>query len=125
MVLILALDGVAGIAALPRTVKVAAEVPAPGPLAQIAADRALIPELRTGSRPCGLRQRRVLLSHGRVPGHFTERGQCSDPESTGRNRRDAPQRLEPAQADEARGFEHVVPEAPEQIGAAGVHPRAG
>ena len=50
VVLVLAAHRVAELAALPQAVEVAAEVPAARPLAQVAADGALVAELRA-ARP--------------------------------------------------------------------------
>ena len=111
---------------LRSAVEVAAEVPAARPLADVAADRPLVAELRAGGRGRRLGERRVALGDVRVRGDLGERGQRADAQRRRRRARLMPRSSAmPREAHQRVGGEDAVAQAPEQVRAAGVHAGAG
>ncbi len=109
--------GVAGVAALAQAGEVAAEVPAARPLAEVAAERALVPQLRARGRRGPLCERREAALDRGVAGDLGERCEGADPERPVCGHRDAPELFQAADRDELPGREDAVAQAPEEIGA--------
>src|SRR5690606_13600334 len=70
--------GVTHVAAGPITVDAAAVIPAARVLADVAAKRAGIADLRAGHAPGGGGEQAEALAHDRIVFHIGERGQCTD-----------------------------------------------
>src|ERR1043165_3969211 len=72
---------VAGVAARAVTIDARSVVPAAGVLAEVAAERARIADLRTRHAACGRRQHAVFAEHQLVRRDLAQRGQRADLES--------------------------------------------
>ena len=120
VVRVLALDGVALVPALAQAMEFSPVVPAAGLLAEVAPDGPLVAQL--GARHLGgrHRQRPVLRSDDRVAGDFRNGGQGPDPKPSCRCCLDAPEFLEPGDADDGGDAKNTVAQASEQVGSAGV-----
>ena len=93
-------------------------VPAPGPLAEVAADRAHVADLRRADLAGGHREQRRLLLHERVLDDVREQSRRADAEPAGPARMPCSS-FEVPDVDKPLGRGEVVLHLAEQVGAAG------
>jgi hypothetical protein len=113
--LVLAGGGEALVATFAQAVEVAAEIPAARALAQIAAERPLVAQLRAAYGGGGLRQHRIAIQDLAVGGDLGQSGQGSDPQATAWARADALEIFDGIDTHQAVGLEHSIAETSQQV----------
>jgi hypothetical protein len=122
MELILTSYRIAAITAFARAVKLAAIVPAPGFLANVAAQRALVAKLGTRYVRSPLSQETVPMFQNGAFRHFGNGREGTDAECAFSRLSDAAQRMKLTDAHDFCGIKHVISKASQKVCSSCVQP---
>ncbi len=116
--LVFTLVCIARISAFAKAMKFSPIVPASGLLADVSANRPLVPKLRASYLRGRLGQGGLALSEGFIIFNFGNRGEGPDPESAVACLADATEGLELPDAHQLFSPENVIPKAAQEVGSA-------